>query len=725
MDRLSRGRDTRIAMLATLAAAAMMAEQVAGKATRDALFLTQFTAAALPKAMVAGSLLSFLGAILMARELPRLGPARVVPPLFAISAAFFVGEFVLALEVPRVAAVVLYLHMAVFGLLVISGFWSLVNERFDPHGARRAVGRIVAGTTLGGVLGGVLASRLGALVDLRAMFLALAVLHAFCAWAVGAVAVREREAAAPADDVAATQAWRILRDTPYLRQLAILVALSSSVSSLLDYALKAAAAVQYGKTNALVSFFAAFYTAIGVVTFLVQRLLAPSVLSRLGLGSALASLPAVVVLTGALGAAVSRLWAIVLLRGGEAVFSNSIYRTGLELLYTPLPVARKRASKAIIDIVSHRLGDLVAGGVLMVVVALAPLGAGRVVIGLAVGAAACALVIVGRLNRGYVAALAESLRRGVVSLEANAVVDATTARTLSETRVALDRDKLLAEIERYRMQQGADAPGAPEPASAEAEEPAFAQRLQALRRGDPDAVATALAEGPLDPRLVAYVIPLLGRGETTEAARHALAGVADRVPGQLTDALLDPTQLLALRTRLAPVLAASRNPRAVEGLVRGLTDPEFDVRFRCGQELARLKAAAPDAPIARDAVLAALQAEIEVGRAEWQERFLIEDDGTSVLLDPALHRRVNRSLEHVFTLLSLVVDPDAVRLSLQGLASGDPELRGTAIEYLENVVPEAVRARLWAHVGSTPSPRAGRRSRQDAEAELRRARGRR
>src|SRR5262245_24585070 len=393
-------------MLATLAAAAMMAEQVAGKATRDALFLTQFTAAALPKAMVAASLLSFLGAILMARELPRLGPARVVPPLFAISAAFFVGEF--ALGVPRVAAVVLYLHMAVFGLLVISGFWSLVNERFDPHGARRAVGRIVAGTTLGGVLGGVLASRLGALVDLRAMFLALAVLHAFCAWAVVAVAVREREAAAPADDVAATQAWRILRDTPYLRQLAILVALSSSVSSLLDYALKASAAVQYGKTDALVSFFAAFYTAIGVVTFLVQRLLAPSVLSRLGLGSALASLPAVVVLTGALGAAVSRLWAIVLLRGGEAVFSNSIYRTGLELLYTPLPVARKRASKAIIDIVSHRLGDLVAGGVLMVVVTLAPLGAGRVVIGLAVGAAACALVIVGRLNRGYVAALAES-----------------------------------------------------------------------------------------------------------------------------------------------------------------------------------------------------------------------------------------------------------------------------------------------------------------------------
>ena len=61
--------------------------------------------------------------------------------------------------------------------------------------------------------------------------------------------------------------------------------------------------------------------------------------------------------------------------------------------------------------------------------------------------------------------------------------------------------------------------------------------------------------------------------------------------------------------------------------------------------------------------------------------------------------RLEYSLEHVFTLLSLNLDRDALLLSRQALFSRDRNLRGTALEYLENVLPEKVKAKLWPHLG--------------------------
>jgi len=62
----------------------------------------------------------------------------------------------------------------------------------------------------------------------------------------------------------------------------------------------------------------------------------------------------------------------------------------------------------------------------------------------------------------------------------------------------------------------------------------------------------------------------------------------------------------------------------------------------------------------------------------------------------------NRGLEHVFTLLALTLDPDAVRLSMQAAFSKDLNLRGTALEYLENVLPGYLYNELLKHLGEAP-----------------------
>src|SRR5262249_12554397 len=312
--------------VATLAAALMIAEQVAGKASRDGFFLTQFPATELPKAMMAAAILSVLGSVAYTGVLRRLSPARAVPATFAASAALFLLEWLLAASAPRPTAVLLYLHMAVLGLLVISGFWVLVNENLDPHAAKTAIGRILAGATLGGVLGGVLADRITATLGLRSMLVALGAMHLLCTLILRRLPAPAVRVVQDEPGTSVVLGLRVLRHTPYLQHMAIVVALSSMIAAWLDYLFKARAAARIGNPDSLVSFFAAFYTITGLLTFLVQRTLSGRALRRFGVGAAMASLPAALLGMSVLGVVAARAWLLVTLRGTESVLGNAFFR---------------------------------------------------------------------------------------------------------------------------------------------------------------------------------------------------------------------------------------------------------------------------------------------------------------------------------------------------------------------------------------------------------------
>ena len=75
---------------ASVAAFVMLAQLVAGRATREALFLANFRADDLPYAMAAAGVLSVGGSIPAARALSHFGPGRVVP-FFSHSARAFLS----------------------------------------------------------------------------------------------------------------------------------------------------------------------------------------------------------------------------------------------------------------------------------------------------------------------------------------------------------------------------------------------------------------------------------------------------------------------------------------------------------------------------------------------------------------------------------------------------------------------------------------------------------
>jgi len=678
------------ALAATLVAALMIAAQVAGKATRDAYFLSLYPASDLPLLIAASAALSLVTVLVVASSMTRFSPSRVVPIAFAANAALFVGEWALSAQEPRIAAVAVYLHTASLGATVISAFWSLVNERFDPHTAKRAIGGIAVGSTFGGVVGGVAAWALAGVISLPSMLLVLAATAA-----VAAVATTQ---------IGSPRTMQVLREVPYLRQLALMVVLVAFGEATIDYVLKARADASFASDEKLVTFFAVFHMSTAVAAFALQTTLAKKVLATIGLAGTVAFLPGIA-LTGAVFALlVPGLWSAVALRGGAATMQNSFYRSGYELLYTPLIPAKKRPTKTLIDVGFERLGMAAGAGLLMLVLAVAASRAETILLVIAIGTALAALAVSSLLHTGYISALADSLRSGFVKLDAEQIVDRTTHRTLSNTTMALDRDKLLREIAAMRAQSDQADPreadtSEPEPVPLDLDDPLL-RAVADLRSANPRRIRARLSrDRKLDPILVPCVIPLLGREDVLRDAIAALRSVAERATGQLIDALLDPDTDAAVRRRIPRVLSTCGTQRAADGLTHGLGDARFEVRDWCAVALVSITEKHSEVHIAKQVTFTAAQ----------REAVLLPKGGIQI---------DDRRVEHIFRILSLVLDREPLRLAYRALALDDEVLRGTGLEYLENVLPDELQAALAPHLGKRPQRKPKARPKKEIVEEL-------
>src|SRR5262245_48562057 len=96
---------------AMICGAAVTAQFIGGKATRDALFLTSFGAAALPTMLIAASVFSIAVVSLNASAARRIAPSTLVPLSFIGSGLLFLGEWLVRSSAPSAVAVLVYLHV--------------------------------------------------------------------------------------------------------------------------------------------------------------------------------------------------------------------------------------------------------------------------------------------------------------------------------------------------------------------------------------------------------------------------------------------------------------------------------------------------------------------------------------------------------------------------------------------------------------------------------------
>jgi hypothetical protein len=696
---------------------AVSAQFIAGKATRDALYLAHLDVTTLPLMITVTAVVSILLVFASSRALRSIAPGTFVSAAFVVSAALLFSSWFLLEWAPRAAAQAVYLQIAGLGPMLGSGFWLIATERFDPHTARLNFGRIAGVGTIAGLLAALFTERIGATLGIAAMLPLLAAINVICAWQVRRLAGPQvltihDKGMEVAPDLAATSprsGLRVLAGAPYLRNLAALVLLGTIAAALVDYVFKAEAVEALGRGDALLQFFALYYAGTTLLAFVVQGASAPIVLEKLGLAVTTATPSLALVVTGLGGLVFPGLGGALVARAAESTLRSSLFKTGYEIFFTPISSHDKRAAKSIIDVGFDRLGDAVGGGLIRVLIMLPSATQYPALLGVAIGFSVVAVVFAQRLSRGYIHSLERSLLDRAVELELSDVGDITTRtvmmRTMRGPRPVVTRPT--GDATTTRIPQPVNDPEVGE--------------ILALRSRNREAVLDVLrADEGLPAPLVPHVIPLLAWDPVAEDAVRALRKVAEERVGELIDALLDPNQPFAARRRLARVFSVCVSQRAVDGLLLGLEDLRFEVRFQCGRSLASIAEKNPRIRIDKERVFDVVRREVAVGRPVWESHRLLDTVEADLrsFVDEFLKDRAGQSLAHVFTLLSLVLPTAPLQIAYRGLHTDDPGLRGTALEYLEGVLPPDIRDRLWPFLSGRPRGQRDGRARDEILADL-------
>jgi hypothetical protein len=720
--------------------AAMIAYHVSGKAVRDTLFLTSFPITQLPVMVMVAAGFSVVSVIASSRAMMRFSPSKLVPVSFAISGVLSLLVWGLQGQFPRAAAVIMYLLIVGLGSLLTSGFWSIVNERYDPRSAKKLVGRIAGAGTLGGIAGGAMAERVAAMFSVSSVLPLLAFYHILCALVMtGSRKSDPKEAPfKPESKENLISGWQILTKAPYLRTLAILVLLGTVSAAMVDYVFKAQAVQFYGKGDNLLRFFAIFYGGAGVLTFVVQMLLAGASLDKLGLSRTVGTLP-LAVSAGGLGALVAPgLVSATIARALEAVSRGSLFRSGYELFYTPIPKREKRAAKPIVDVGFDRLGDAIGSGFVTVLLALSPHLAQPAILTGAILVALIGVFMASRLQGAYIDALEHGLKQHGESMDLPDHSDSVMLSGIFES-IVIPPPSLATQPPPISSigpptDSGLSSPSIapavlPETKPAIAVPPQTDPVIQAIiefRCGDGARIVQAMEKlQPIPAYAVPHLIPLLAWDLVyPEVVRH-LRKVADVHVGQLVDSMLDRSVDFTIRRRVPRVLSGAASQRAVNGLLTALMDRRFEVRYQCGRALNSLLRKHKELRVSQERVFEAIRREVTVSRAVWESHRLLDqaeerENEPEPLVDEFLRDRTSRSLQHVFTLLALVLPSDPLRIAFHGLHAEDGHLRGTALEYLESILPPDIRERLWPLLekDSSKPPLPKGRSRDELLAEL-------
>lgn len=665
--------------------ALIMAHQVAGKASRDAIFLSQFRTSDLPAMVTAAAIAGIIASFIGSRMLVRLGPQRVVPLAFTLSSVLQLAEWVLLGSSTRIAACAIYLHVVAFGGVLISGFWSFMNESFEPRSAKDLFAKIGGMGTLGGLFGGLLAERVAAWFGARDVILLLAALHLACAgllWRFARVPGSQ-----PRGHMRETTPADAVHRYPFLLTLTGVVILASAGASLLDFVFKAQAAHTIGRGAPLLRFFSLYYTGTGLFTFLAQALLARWCVKHAGLAATAGTLPACITMGSLASLLVPGFPVLSVVRGIEIVMRGSLYRSAYELFYTAIAPADKRAVKSLIDVGACCVGDAVGSAGVSLMLVLSP-GRYGAILGLACATSLIAMFLAARLRRGYVRALEKSLMDRAIEIDPSMVEDSVTRSVLMQS---------------VKMGLSAFAVQPPAPHDVRHSEVAhssdpFLRKAADLRSGDAIRAMRAASEaGPDDWTLAPLIIDLLAWDEMMPAARNTLTRMGAKITGMLVDGLLDTGGDFVIRRRLPRIMAHLPSQRSVDGLFAALEDDRFEVRFYSARALHLLLKEHPDLNPAPERVWAALNRELSVQRSVWTSHRLLERRSSQEkewFFDDQLLDRADRNLEHLFTLLALLLPADAVRIAFRALHTDDIQLKGTALEYLESATPPDTRQLL-------------------------------
>jgi AAA family ATP:ADP antiporter len=310
-----------------------------------------------------------------------LPPRWVVPATQGAMVLLLVGFWIAAGWGWTSVDVGFYLFGQIYGILLISQFWTLANIIFDPRQAKRLFGFIGGGASLGGVAGGSITSLLAKTVGNANLMLVSAGVLALCAVIVSIIVRQARstdlaglEQAGKEEGVSSGEAIQMLRRSPHLQVIAAVIAMTSIGAGLIDQQLSMATEAAKGSqgTDAMTAVLADVQVYTSIIGFVIQVWLTSRIQRFLGIGFALMILPIGLGSTALLILVSAQLWAPMFARVFDKSIRYTVDKTSREILFLPLPSDIKAKAKPFVDVTVDRFGR--AANALILLVLIKPWG---------------------------------------------------------------------------------------------------------------------------------------------------------------------------------------------------------------------------------------------------------------------------------------------------------------------------------------------------------------
>jgi AAA family ATP:ADP antiporter len=351
--------------------------------------------------------------------------------------------------------------VSLFSITLFSQGWLVAANVFDSREAKRLYGLLGLGAVVGAAIGSAVTTFTVKIVGTQNLILACAVmvLLAFAAF-LGAVRqrgeplIRARAADAEKLEFSARDIFSAVARYRHLQVIIAIILLTFIVDELVDFQFQAMAKQRF-HGDQLTAFFGGFYVYLNLISLVLQLFFTAWVVRHVGVGGTLQIMPVSITLASLVAAAVPGLVSAVLLRFSEAVNRYTFNRTGMELLFLPLPSGLKNRTKAFVDIFVDRFGRGIAG-ILLAAMLWAGLRDMRIVAMLTLVFTGTWILLARMAQREYTGIVRSRIERRRLELEDArlTVGDPATLRLLEQTVECANARQAC-----YALSMLAEAPG--------------------------------------------------------------------------------------------------------------------------------------------------------------------------------------------------------------------------------------------------------------------------
>jgi AAA family ATP:ADP antiporter len=649
------------------------------------MFLTKFDVDKLPGLYILIAAFGGVFAYLYSRVAVRSSLQRAVLWTMALSVASLAAMWWL-IHLPWMVYI-LNIWVGLFSIILVSQGWLVASNLFDSRSAKRLYPLLGMAMVLGAAFGGEFTARTALLVGTRNLLLASAVM-VILAYAAFQVAISQAPAvvkhAKGAEEKATEFTFgEMLSDIGRIRHLQIIVAIlivTYLVDTLVEYQFQVMARV--GHTgDQLTAFFGQFYGLyLNLTEFVFQLFATSAVVNRFGVGGTLQIAPWSIAISSVATAVAPGVVSASAVRLTEASTRYTLNRTGMELLYMPLPLELRNRIKAFIDICVDRFSRGI-GGVLLIFLTTAGLHLGVKGISVVVMALCIPWVLLAHVARKeYISTVRkriESRRLNFEEVRIN-VTDGATVQML-ETAAGTDNPRQAT----YALGLLADAPG---------------YDIRPLLQKLVNATAPEVREKVFEAALARKDDVVLE--QAVNAIRAAQAGDAAPLPRAAVPYVL---AVAPDRARLAGELLNDANLGLAAGAVEALqSDAELAQSLLTREWLERMAASAD--PRWRALGAAACGAAGDLGIDILQRLIEDPDPQTAGAACAAAGRLKNRA--HILTLTSALNRPRLRSEAIAALAAYGPSICGALSDFLlDDSMPVRLRRQIPRVLKNIPDQR--------------------